>query len=138
MCTSTLKFSCHISIEFFVLPFCSNFVSTQIMGFRTLHRFGSKNAWFLIFLHWRSLWKFNMNFCYTHNMIYICSQWMWNSMNFTVKFYKFVNFSALITVINFNLLIIIFDYWGARLKRWVIFILKAFDESLMVSVADVI
>ena len=59
-------------------------------------------------------------------------------MNFTVKFYKFVNFSALITVINFNLLIIIFDFWGARLKRWVIFILKAFDESLMVSVADVI
>ena len=59
-------------------------------------------------------------------------------MNFTVKFYKFVNFSALITVINFNLLIIIFDFWGARLKRWVIFILKVFDESLMVSVADVI
>ena len=59
-------------------------------------------------------------------------------MNFTVKFYKFVNFSALITVININLLIIIFDFWGARLKRWVIFILKAFDESLMVSVADVI
>ena len=59
-------------------------------------------------------------------------------MNFTVKFYKFVNFSALITVINFNLLIIIFGFWGARLKRWVIFILKVFDESLMVSVADVI
>ena len=59
-------------------------------------------------------------------------------MNFTVKFYKFVNFSALITVIIFNLLIIIFDFWGARLKRWVIFILKVFDESLMVSVADVI
>ena len=59
-------------------------------------------------------------------------------MNSAVKFYKFVNFSALITVINFNLLIIIFDFWGARLKRWVIFILKVFDESLMVSVADVI
>ena len=59
-------------------------------------------------------------------------------MNSAVKFYKFVNFSALITLITFNLLIIIFDYWGARLKRWVIFILKAFDESLMVSVADVI
>ena len=49
-----------------------------------------------------------------------------------------MNFSALITVINFNLLIIIFDFWGARLKRWVIFILKVFDESLMVFVADVI
>ena len=59
-------------------------------------------------------------------------------MNSAVKFFKFVNFLALITVINFNLLIIIFDFWGARLKRWVIFILKAFDESLMVSVADVI
>ena len=49
-----------------------------------------------------------------------------------------MSFSALITVINFNLLVINFDFWGARLKRWVIFILKAFDESLMVSVADVI
>ena len=59
-------------------------------------------------------------------------------MNSAVRFFKFVNFSALITVINFNLLIIIFGFWGARLERWVIFILKAFDESLMVSVADVI
>ena len=49
-----------------------------------------------------------------------------------------MNFSEIITVIKFNLLIIIFDFWGARLKRWVIFILKIFDESLMVSVADVI
>ena len=55
-----------------------------------------------------------------------------------LRVFKIVNFSASIMVINFNLLIIIFDYWGARLKRWVIFILKAFDESLMVSVADVI
>ena len=49
-----------------------------------------------------------------------------------------MNFSALITVIKFKLLIIIFNFWDARLKRWVIFILKVFDESLMVSVADVI
>ena len=54
------------------------------------------------------------------------------------SFSKIVSFSALITVINFNLLVLNFDFWGARLKRWVIFILKAFDESLMVSVADVI
>ena len=54
------------------------------------------------------------------------------------RVFKIVNFSALITVIKFNLLIIIFDFWGARLKRWVIFILKVFDESLMVFLSDVI
>ena len=49
-----------------------------------------------------------------------------------------MNFSALITVIDFKLLIIIFNFWDARLKRWVIFILKVFDESLMVFLSDVI
>ena len=58
-------------------------------------------------------------------------------MNSAVEFFKFVNFSALITVIKFKLLII-FNFWDARLKRWVIFILKVFDESLMVFLSDVI
>ena len=59
-------------------------------------------------------------------------------MNFTVKFYKFVNFSALITVITFKLLMIILISGMQDLKGWVIFILKVFDESLMVFLSDVI
>ena len=49
-----------------------------------------------------------------------------------------MNFSALITVINFKLLMIILISGMQDLKGWVIFILKVFDESLMVFLSDVV